>query len=683
MTDLGDAYKLAHDLNPADGCSRRSIYAFSDGLFTKLHATEDWGNILLDKKENVFSMILLSILPEEESKIVNNYIKSFKENLSKAETKINTFTGTNPNIAFNLGSPELYSSFVNGLSLQQGSIHKDHSCVVDRREILPSVAIPTMTAVSSSKEYFAGYTEDLLFNQYTTTSVNMTDDTQFSPKVEGKSVHEFQIFKDVDPICSSMPNIFEPNKPSQFSPSTKGSNISLKGFIQFYITQGQDQRIYLEKNTGHIPSYSLFIVIDGTESCFGKLSFNHSMQTIICNLYALKNVDFESVTIFVTNKKGVLELCHETSISETLNPSSDLYSALYSACANPTNKSDLAGAFASVYQIRAKQTTKAALCLCFTDAMVGKTDASDIGTMTSYLENRATRIVGIGIGYYPKLISQVFRYSTWAPNPIVSPIALAKVLRGNFMSTTQIQSQEVPSKSIDEIKNAVKIVDDPPMPPVFTDFCKELTRVTRLKETYGAIYNPISAASREFDGYVRDPNGTIVSAEGLTILPNGAIPFTSQEDVEYKKTTQLTVPGTPQIIMSTEPRVFKPLEILTGQKRNEALAAGSFDDNDVNLDLARGLNWKLSVLICQFWDYKMLPKNTTGESKAITKETLLGEKGPIKALEKIGAQCTIVQNYKDSIMKLRSGEFSQAWIICGRGEDKKPCLLYTSPSPRD
>jgi len=44
--------------------------------------------------------------------------------------------------------------------------------------------------------------------------------------------------------------VFPPNKPSIYSPSTKGTRLYLMGLINFCITHGQDKKIWLEKNKG-------------------------------------------------------------------------------------------------------------------------------------------------------------------------------------------------------------------------------------------------------------------------------------------------------------------------------------------------------------------------------------------------------------------------------------------------
>ena len=80
--------------------------------------------------------------------------------------------------------------------------------------------------------------------------------------------------------------------------------------------------------------------------------------------------------------------------------------------------------------------------------------------------------------------------------------------------------------------------------------------------------------------------------------------------------------------------------------------------------------WNISVLICQFYDYKM--SIIKGESEHITKETLESPGGLVECLEDLGMKVIISQNYYDSINYLSSGRFSQVWIICGRGEDKLP-----------
>ena len=64
--------------------------------------------------------------------------------------------------------------------------------------------------------------------------------------------------------------IFSPNKPSMYSPSTKGTRLYLMGLINFCITHGQDNKIWLEKNKGLKKDYRVSVIIDSSISCFNE-----------------------------------------------------------------------------------------------------------------------------------------------------------------------------------------------------------------------------------------------------------------------------------------------------------------------------------------------------------------------------------------------------------------------------
>ena len=56
--------------------------------------------------------------------------------------------------------------------------------------------------------------------------------------------------------------VFTPNKPSMYSPSTKGTRLYLMFLINFCITNGQDNKIWLEKNKGLKEDYRISVIID-------------------------------------------------------------------------------------------------------------------------------------------------------------------------------------------------------------------------------------------------------------------------------------------------------------------------------------------------------------------------------------------------------------------------------------
>ncbi|EAY07434.1 hypothetical protein TVAG_419760 [Trichomonas vaginalis G3] len=240
------------------------------------------------------------------------------------------------------------------------------------------------------------------------------DESQFVIKSKKSKELSFKGYEKIKSIQARVSNSFEPNKPTQFAQSTKGSNISIKGYIQFLITQGQEQRIYLEKNAGLVLSQSLFVVIDGSISCFNEHVSNHSLQTIICTLGSLKLVDFDTVTIFISKGNEIIEICHEVQNHDLFAENSPIWNGIINICSSASSNSNIISALACVDDIRAKQQTKQSLCLCFTDCLMLSHEMKSPGTIITQLESRRADVYAIGIGINPRNITKGFKYSFWS-----------------------------------------------------------------------------------------------------------------------------------------------------------------------------------------------------------------------------------------------------------------------------
>lgn len=68
---------------------------------------------------------------------------------------------------------------------------------------------------------------------------------------------------------------------------------------------------------------------------------------------------------------------------------------------------------------------------------------------------------------------------------------------------------------------------------------------------------------------------------------------------------------------------------------------------------------------------------SANENKNVSKEVLINgidEKklSVINSLKEFGIESEIVQNYKDSINRMKEGEYSEVWVICGRYHGAMP-----------
>jgi hypothetical protein len=120
-------------------------------------------------------------------------------------------------------------------------------------------------------------------------------DPSFVPKVQVSD--ELQEFREnvraQAPMLESQwtEAIFIPNKPSQMAPSTKGPMLYMPGLIRFCLTDGQENKIWLEKIAGLKRNYRVTIIIDSSYSCFSDQMFAHSVQTLFGLLRVLSQID--------------------------------------------------------------------------------------------------------------------------------------------------------------------------------------------------------------------------------------------------------------------------------------------------------------------------------------------------------------------------------------------------------
>lgn len=133
--------------------------------------------------------------------------------------------------------------------------------------------------------------------------------------------------------------MYSPNKPSMYSPSTKGIRLYLMGLINFCITHGQDNKIWLEKNKGLKKDYRVSVIIDSSISCFIDYMRPYSIKTVIAVLRILSLVEIPYFDLIIaTSKKPIVLRCGNDA-TNTLNMESNLWNIVLQQL---TNNEDIA-----------------------------------------------------------------------------------------------------------------------------------------------------------------------------------------------------------------------------------------------------------------------------------------------------------------------------------------------------
>ena len=82
------------------------------------------------------------------------------------------------------------------------------------------------------------------------------------------------------------------------------------GLINFCITHGQDNKIWLEKNKGLKRDYRVSVIIDSSISCFNEQMRPHSINTVLAVLRMLSLVEIPYFDLIIaTDSKPIVLVC--------------------------------------------------------------------------------------------------------------------------------------------------------------------------------------------------------------------------------------------------------------------------------------------------------------------------------------------------------------------------------------
>ena len=172
-------------------------------------------------------------------------------------------------------------------------------------------------------------------------------------------------------------DIFPPNKPTLYVPSTKGTKLNISGLLNFFMTHGQEAKIWLEKKERLKRDYRITVIVDSSRSCFNKDSFYFSFNILnsLLNIISSSMIPYFDL-IIATNKNPVV-LCSGQD-SNVLNNKTILWKILISFLYGTKRKEyndnccNLLDAIYLTLQIRAQQNSKKFICFILTDGILMK-----------------------------------------------------------------------------------------------------------------------------------------------------------------------------------------------------------------------------------------------------------------------------------------------------------------------
>ena len=227
---------------------------------------------------------------------------------------------------------------------------------------------------------------------------------------------EYKIKKELINL-SNMEIIFKPNLPTQPRLTNEGTHIEITELIKNFLNPVPDPMIYVEILDGLIKNYGVSVIIDNSQSCFDKISFAHSFETIRIVLSSFAAIDIPCFDLIVTGEKNPIILCSEKTTIEALSEKSNVWPALFSLLFNKTS-SDLGSALKAVYNInKSRKVDRTNYVFVLTDGLYSKSERQRIIDNVNYCMNKNILVFGIGLGVFPIGIKALFPHIIYSQDP--------------------------------------------------------------------------------------------------------------------------------------------------------------------------------------------------------------------------------------------------------------------------
>ena len=252
--------------------------------------------------------------------------------------------------------------------------------------------------------------------------------------------------------------VFPQNKHSMYSPSSKGTRLYLMGLINFCITHGQDNKIWLEKNKGLKRDYRVSVIIDSSISCFNEQMRPHSIKTVLAVLRMLSLVEIPYFDLIIATDSKPIVLSCGNDTTNCLNFKSNLWNIVLEQLTHNQVECNLFDSLQLVYKLKSLNYVKKYYAFVLTDGLFEQEEKRILQDYISFCEESCLQIFGIGLGYYPNGIRKIFSKCIWSMNPFMILKAMTVFFGSNEKPLDLISQDIIFSKNFGEIKNKFTII---------------------------------------------------------------------------------------------------------------------------------------------------------------------------------------------------------------------------------
>ncbi|KAK8886006.1 hypothetical protein M9Y10_041465 [Tritrichomonas musculus] len=421
--------------------SNRAFFIISDGLDPYMNYTDDWKKYILNDNQNSFGFFILrsAYLNDSQYEIVSKMWNNFNVSVNGADSLTRYYEFTSDSV-FN-GEVKISISLLLEPFKNSSKDDKKHEFKypVEYREGINKISIDhvesyinryyndKIDSIFIKDDDIIEQSKGIIFPSFQITSnylVNCKTDTD-DKKLNDLNQDIINHQKAANEQWKEV--IFSPNKPSQMAPSIKGTKLYIQGLIKFCLTDGQENKIWLEKIAGLKRNYRVSVVIDASNSCFNELMYPHSLQTVITFLRTLATIEIPYFDLIVATAEGPEIIAVNQNTQTCLDPhGSDLWASLFSTFERHDNKCNLYDAILCAMKLKSTIVAKKSFLFVFTDGLYDENEQESLKNVLIACREFSISVYGIGIGLYPKRIEKIFQKCVWSINPTYIITAISK-----------------------------------------------------------------------------------------------------------------------------------------------------------------------------------------------------------------------------------------------------------------
>ena len=488
----------------------RAIFLFTDRLDETLVQKELWSNTIFNNQKLSFGLFFVKSIYLKEQNLVfveeiwkefENYNKNSLSKLKIASTNSNLnkkniktlketfiYTLIRENIELKKNNEEPFKplfEFNNEIKLKSLDIFKN-SLNTDfsncKGIYLNKIDYYSNSNLKLSTVDFQHYKNKL--NKIITCNINSYIQNEFISFIGNNFIENRRKINSY-----YLEAIFKPNKASQKVLSTTGTELDITALILNLINPVPEPMIYLEEKGGFIRNYSVTVIIDLSKSCFNKLSFDHSIETIRILLSSLAAIDLPSFDLIIATENNPYILCSDIGTSRALNKNSELWKSLLSIIQYPFDTIDLASAIYSAFDLRRlRNAERTSFLFILTDGLFEKEEQEKIKDYSNYCINSGMNIFGIGLGIYPKRIEKLFPQIIYSPNPKTLLQGIATFF-SNHSADLNEKLNAISLEFNPDLTNLVKEIEESSKNPTYKDLKEELSSIPPELDAFDGYYN--------------------------------------------------------------------------------------------------------------------------------------------------------------------------------------------------